>query len=77
MPQPYERIDQEDLPGALARLTQTTAVADRLDPNREEYDYVTDQLLGAASATPRRVKVDIADVETFIKQAGGAIKPGT
>ena len=60
-------IDNEDLAGKLAARTRSTSVLDRLDVNREDFDYIVDQLLGADSK-PRHYKIDIADIATFLQQ---------
>jgi hypothetical protein len=51
----------------LAERTRATAVADRIDVNREDFDFIVDQLLGADGKT-RRYKVDVADIATFLQQ---------
>lgn len=65
-------IDNEDYAGILARMTQSSAVADRdVNINREDFDHVADQLLGGETLT-RRTKIDIADLATVIQEVDAA-----
>lgn len=78
-------IDNEDIGAVLATMTRSSAVVDRRNNlNREDFDYIADQLLGASTMT-RKEKIDIADLSTVIQDINtkavalvlGSISPTT